>query len=177
LALLNKYFETGTFFAIVSFRNAEWRRYSHGYLALTVTHRYLLYQAYSTVVSNAHTKQIAKMNDMSKLLNIRSKIVGQWEACDRVFDLVFAYVAMQKSEPLLLAFAGPAGHGKTELAEQLGIMIGVKSLSISCAEIRTSWGLSGSETGFANHGNGTKLNNFLVEIGEKHAFVLLGEFD
>lgn len=56
-------------------------------------------------------------------------------------------------------------------------MVGVKLLSISCAEIRTSMGLLGSATGFINHGNGTTLNSFLVENDGKHAVVFLDEFD
>jgi len=145
--------------------------------SLTVTHCYLLRRAMEVPAANARTVQIAEGNTMAELLEIGHSIVGQQPACMRVLDLVFAHIALKRPEPLLLAFAGPPGHGKTELAERIGGMIACKTTSINCAEIRSSWGLFGAESGHGGQSNGTTLNNFLVENKGKHSVVFLDEFD
>jgi transcriptional regulator with AAA-type ATPase domain len=145
--------------------------------AFTVTHIYLLRRANEAEVSNELTLQMVKGTKMSKLLKIGHTVIGQQTACLRVLDRVFAHVALKRSEPLLLAFAGPAGHGKTELAENLGTMISAETVSINCAEIRTSWGLFGSESGYIGSQDGTILNNFLVKNNGRHSVIFLDEFD
>jgi len=37
-----------------------------------------------------------------------------------IYDTIFAQIALQESELVATAFAGPEGHGKTELAEKVG---------------------------------------------------------
>jgi hypothetical protein len=145
--------------------------------SLTVTHCYLLLRASETDTENARTTQIAKGNTMAKLLEIGHSIVGQQPACMRVLDLVFAHIALKRPEPLLLAFAGPPGHGKTELAERIGDMISCETTTVNCAEIRTSWGLFGAESGHGGQSNGTTLNNFLVDNKGETSVVFLDEFD
>jgi hypothetical protein len=145
--------------------------------AITVTHCYLFRRASETSVLNERTIQIATGNKASSLLNIGHSIVGQQTACSRVLDIVFAHVAMKREEPLLLAFAGPPGHGKAELAERIGDMISAKSVSINCAEVSSSWGLFGSEPGYHADSNGAILNNFLMENDGKVSIVFLDELD
>jgi hypothetical protein len=144
---------------------------------MTVTHQYLLRRASDVPATNARTKQIAKGNKMSGLLNIRHSIVGQQAACNRAFDLIFAHVALKRPEPLLLAFSGPAGHGKTELAERLEDMFSAESTTVNCAGVRTVFGLFGAEAGHGGHDTGTTLNNFLVENDSRRSLVFLDEFD
>jgi ATP-dependent Clp protease ATP-binding subunit ClpA len=116
---------------------------------------------------------------MRCILKIGHSIIGQHTACERVFDLIFTYKSVKKpkSEPLLIAFAGPAGHGKTKLAEQLGDMTSSSTTSVNCAELRSSWGLSGSEAEYNGHQDGTSLNNFLVVNDGEYSMVFLDEFD
>ena len=115
---------------------------------------------------------------MRGILKIGHSIIGQHTACERVLDLVFTHNSMKKpkSEPLLIAFAGPAGHGKTELAEQLGEVISSTTTSVNCAELQSSWGLFGSEARYNGHQYGTSLNNFLVANDGEYSVVFLDEF-
>jgi ATP-dependent Clp protease ATP-binding subunit ClpA len=126
------------------------------------------------VAPNQRTQQITNGNDTYGILSIRHTVIGQQVACDRVFDLVFAHVAMHRDETLLITFAGPAVHGKTELAEQVGAMISKESTSVICAELRTSWGL---EPGHGGYHDGTKLNHFLADNAGQYSVVFLDEFD
>lgn len=114
---------------------------------------------------------------MGELLKISHAIVGQQAACTRVLDRIYAQIGLDKTRHLLLAFAGLAGHGKTELAEKLEKAISASSISINCAEIRTSWGLFGSEAGYISSKDGTILNNFLARNDGRPSVVFLDEFD
>lgn len=145
--------------------------------ALTITQVYQLRKADENVVPSERTLQIAEVNKMDNLLKIGHGIVGQQEACVRVFDRIYAHIALKRFEPLVLAFAGPAGHGKTELTELLGKAISATTITVSCAEVRTLWGLFGSEVGYRGCSDGTALNNFLVKNNGKHSIVFLDEFD
>lgn len=100
---------------------------------LTITHVYLLRRARRSKAPSERELQIARGNGMSQLLKIDGSIIGQEIACAHVINRIFAHVALEKTEPLLLAFAGPAGHGKTELAEKLGKSISAESISINYA--------------------------------------------
>ncbi|KAF2831758.1 hypothetical protein CC86DRAFT_143054 [Ophiobolus disseminans] len=56
-------------------------------------------------------------------------------------------------------------------------MIDFESMSINCAEIRTSWGLFGAEAGHAGQPKGTTLNNFLARNKGELSVVFLDKFD
>jgi hypothetical protein len=56
-------------------------------------------------------------------------------------------------------------------------MISSETTSVNCAEVRSSWGLFGSEAGYNGHQEGTSLNNFLVANGAEYYVVFLDEFD
>jgi ATP-dependent Clp protease ATP-binding subunit ClpA len=56
-------------------------------------------------------------------------------------------------------------------------MIDSNTTSINCAELRSSWGLFGSEAGYNGHQEGTSLNNFLVANDGEYSVVFLDEFD
>jgi ATP-dependent Clp protease ATP-binding subunit ClpA len=114
---------------------------------------------------------------MSGLLNIRHSIVGQQAACNRAFDLLFAHIALKRPEPLLLAFPGPVGTGKTELAERLEAMFSAETNTVNCAGVRSVWCLFGAEAGHGGHETGTTLNNFRVETDGARLLVFLDEFD
>lgn len=57
------------------------------------------------------------------LVNVESSdhlLVGQEAAIRRVNEYLRCHILCGGSEPLVLAFVGPAGHGKTELARRIG---------------------------------------------------------
>ncbi|KAK3708412.1 hypothetical protein LTR37_011508 [Vermiconidia calcicola] len=69
-------------------------------------------------------------------------------------ESVYAHIAMKTNKPLLLAFAGLSGHGKTELAKQMG-----------------------SVAGYVAQEDGSPLNNFLEAQNGQRCVVFLDEFD
>ena len=94
-----------------------------------------------------------------------------------MIDAVFSEIASPTSKPLVLAFAGPSGHGKTELATQMGHSLNVLWIDIDCAQTSTEFGLLGSTSGYASNAEGSQLNNFLAAQANKRCVVFLDEFD
>ena len=79
--------------------------------------------------------------------------------------------------PLVLTFAGLSGHGKTELAKQMGGMLGLPMTVIGCAQMRSDIGLFGSRQGYVGNAKGSQLNNHLADFDGQKSVVFLDEFD
>lgn len=58
---------------------------------------------------------------MTELAKLPYFLTGQRPATDMVTKCVNAHVGVGKQRPLVMAFAGLSGHGKTELARALGV--------------------------------------------------------
>ena len=76
----------------------------------------------------------------------------------------------ESPDPFVMLFAGPPGHGKTELAGQLRDLLCVKHISISCAQIM-------SDTQLLRSSDGSQLNNPLSHRRGECSVVFLDEFD
>ena len=83
----------------------------------------------------------------------------------------------QQIPPLVLAFAGLSGHGKTELASQLGDLLRSPFIDIDCAQTDTVFTLLGPTAGYQDHDTGSPLNNFLAESANRRGVVFLDEYD
>ena len=161
-------------------RQSKWCTLEHrGILAETLhlTHKYMLWKASTLVPTTTRETQIARANNMLGLLRIPFMLIGQNVAASLVMENVYAHIAMKASKPLLLAFAGLSGHGKTELARQMGQLLKMPRLEIDCAQTKTEFGLLGSVTGYASNRYGSPLNNFMAEHTAQPCLVFLDEFD
>jgi ATP-dependent Clp protease ATP-binding subunit ClpB len=73
-------------------------------------------------------------------------------------------------------FAELSGHGKTELAKNFGDMSNVKFCPIESTKLTYEWEVFGSSASFAEHGDGSQLNNFLAENSGLRSVVFVDEF-
>ena len=144
---------------------------------LHLTHRYHLWRASRIEKPARRMKQVAKAHKVQLLFGLPFMLIGQTHAAKLVVDAVFSEIAFPTSEPLVLAFAGPSGHGKTELATQMGHLLNVPWVDIDCAQTSTEFGLLGSTRGYASNAEGSQLNNFLAAQASKRCIVVLDEFD
>jgi hypothetical protein len=145
--------------------------------SLHLTNRYLLHLAYSLPKIPLRKLQIAEANKMTELTKLPYFLVGQRPAAKIVMDRVYSHISLDNRVPLVMAFSGASGHGKTELATAMGDLLCVKSTIIDMASCRNIWALFGSIAGYVGREDGTKLNNFLAENSGKRSVVFLDEFD
>lgn len=92
-------------------------------------------------------------------------------------DRVFSHIANNNPSPLVMVFAGPSGHGKTKLAEHMGVLLSVEHKEISCAEIDDRMDLLDASNSYACADEGSGLNNFVASNHGKRAVVISDEFD
>lgn len=81
---------------------------------------------------------------------------------------------MPNKKPLVLLFAGPRGHGKRELAKQLGHVLHSEPEYVDCSTVRRDDKLFGSSQA---DGAGSLLNYFLATKTGKRSIVFMDEFD
>ncbi|XXH03385.1 hypothetical protein Hte_009784 [Hypoxylon texense] len=146
-------------------------------LALDLTTRYYLWRASHLEARTKRTLQIAEAHGMTALLRLPYHIVGQEATVRLVVNTVYAHVAQDTAKPLVLAFAGLSGHGKTELATQMGELLSIPTKTIDCAQASDQWALLGSTYGYIGSEKGAPLNEFLVSNKGKRCVVFLDEFD
>lgn len=84
--------------------------------SLNLTIRYLLCKASHLKPPTKRQMQLANLLGCPRLLRVPYYLVGQDHALQLVMNKVMAYDAYERNRPLVLAFAGVFGHGKTELA-------------------------------------------------------------
>jgi hypothetical protein len=146
-------------------------------LSVHLTQRYFLHMAHGLADLRPRMLQIAEANKMTELSKLPYFLIGQRRAADLVMKRVYSHVSLGNRTPLVIAFAGPSGHGKTELATAMGYLLSVKATSIDMAGCRDTWGLFGSTSGYHRSDEGSKLNNFLAANSGKRSVVFLDEFD
>jgi hypothetical protein len=145
--------------------------------SLHLTHRYLLRLAHGLAITRGRKAQIAEANNMTELTRLPYFLIGQRPAVRVVMERVYSHVSLDDQTPLVMAFSGASGHGKTELATAMGDLLSVKSTIIDMASCRNVWGLLGPTAGFSGSPEGSKLNNFLAANNGKRSVVFLDEFD
>ncbi|CAD0090372.1 unnamed protein product [Aureobasidium mustum] len=90
---------------------------------------------------------------------------------------VLAYNTISRKRPLVLAFAGLSGHGKTELATSLGYLLGTDMCNVDMSKTRSVTGLFGAAAPYQNHDKVSPLNNYLASHTGERCVVFLDEFD
>jgi ATP-dependent Clp protease ATP-binding subunit ClpA len=94
-----------------------------------------------------------------------------------VIEKLISYFTQQKNKPLVMIFAGLSGHGKTELAKQMGIYLSADHVLVDCTEMRRETDLFGPKAPYKGHETGSPLNNHLCETVKKRNIVFLDEFE
>lgn len=144
--------------------------------ALDMTTRYLLWLASRLSPPTKRLLQIAGEYKATGLLKLPLQIIGQQSTVRMFVNTALSHVADDTTKPLVMAFAGPSGHGKTGLAKNMGAMLSVPMINLDCTHIQNDWALFGSTGGFQGNQDGTRLNNFLADNTGKRCVVILDEF-
>ncbi|KAH7060843.1 P-loop containing nucleoside triphosphate hydrolase protein [Macrophomina phaseolina] len=146
--------------------------------AINVSHVYLLERAQrGSAVLQGLKKQLAGVYELFALLTIDHYLIGQDYAIKLVKETLFSHVVTNSQYPLVMAFAGPSGHGKTEMASQMGTLLSLEITIVDCTHMKHDTDLFGSLNGYKRSDEGSQLNNFLKKHDGKRAIVFLEEFD
>ncbi|KAK5136796.1 hypothetical protein LTR08_002092 [Meristemomyces frigidus] len=159
---------------------ASWSTHYHRKVlaaTLNLSTRYFLHKASQLTRTKARGMQLAEAHGYMSLLEVPYLVVGQTFACNFVVDHVTSHIGMNIRSPLVLTFAGLSGHGKTELAKQMGALLKVSTTVVDCAQMRSDTGLFGARIGYANNQRGSQLNNFISDHDGERSVVFLDEFD
>jgi hypothetical protein len=142
-----------------------------------LTQRYNLERAAKTKRPSVRHKYVAKLRNAEPLLGLPYFLIGQSIAANRLLQKCISYLAIPGKKPLVLTFAGPSGHGKTELARRLGYLMSLELEVVDCTVVNREIELFGPRHPYMNADAGSSLNNFLSRNSGKRSIVFLDEFE
>ena len=142
-----------------------------------ITQRYYLERASKTKKPSLRQRQVAKLRNAEALLGISYFLIGQSIATTRLFQKLLNYMMVRTKRPLVMVFAGPSGHGKTELARRLGHLMSLDLEIVDCTIYNREIELFGPRNPYVGAEKGSPLNNFLVKNAGKRCIVFLDEFE
>ncbi|KAF7557506.1 hypothetical protein G7046_g6020 [Stylonectria norvegica] len=145
--------------------------------AANLTQRYWLYQVSRMKSPTARKRQVAQIRDAEGLLDIPYFLVGQTIAKELLMQRLLTHLMIGSKRPLVLCFAGPSGHGKTELARQLGHLMSLDLEVVDCTTFSREFELFGGRAPYQGYERGSPLNNFLAAHAGKKSIVFLDEFE
>ncbi|KAK4125846.1 hypothetical protein N657DRAFT_280586 [Parathielavia appendiculata] len=105
-------------------------------LNLRFTVRYVFHSASRDERLSGANRKLAEVHRASELLGIRYFLVVQTLASGHLTERFLTYLAMPTPQPLVLPFAAPSGHGKTELAGNLGRLLSLGLHGVNCTSFR-----------------------------------------
>lgn len=160
--------------------SAAWAKKQHRVIleqTCTLTIRYHLHRASLLKPPTARQRQIANLVGCPRLLRLPFYLIGQDHALETVMNQVMAYDAMNRKRPLVMAFAGLSGHGKTELASSMGHLLGSEICNVDMSKTHEVMTLFGAPAPYSGSEDGSPLNNYLARHQGKRCVVFLDEFD
>ncbi|KAH8808795.1 P-loop containing nucleoside triphosphate hydrolase protein [Xylogone sp. PMI_703] len=164
----------------LSYENASWcSPAARARLARTanITQRYYLERASKTKPPSIRHKQIAVRRNAQALLGIPYFLIGQTWAANRLLQRLLNHLLLPSKRPLVLVFAGPSGHGKTELARRLGHLLSLELEVVDCTIFNREMELFGPREPYVGSEKGSPLNNFLARKDGERSIVFLDEFE
>ncbi|KAF2194328.1 P-loop containing nucleoside triphosphate hydrolase protein [Zopfia rhizophila CBS 207.26] len=144
---------------------------------INLTQRYFLEKTVSNRGPSHREIQVAQAHNAMALLGVGQFLIGQTSATRMVAQKLLSHMALPRSKPLVMAFTGPSGHGKTELAKRMGDLLNLEMERIDCTEMRYETDLFGPKKPYIGHELGSPLNNFLAKMTAKRSIVFLDEFE
>lgn len=143
----------------------------------SLSQRYYLERAAKTKKPSRRQHQVAQRMNAEPLLGIANFLIGQTTAAKALQDTLLAHITEPGKKPLVLVFAGPSGHGKTELAKRLGHLLSLELEVVDCTIFNRESELFGPRAPWMGHERGSPLNNFLAKHDGKRCIVFLDEFE
>jgi AAA domain (dynein-related subfamily) len=148
---------------------------------LDLTQRYYLNRSTQVKKPSIREKQVAKLRKAEALLGIPYFLIGQTPAAAAMRHHLLSYMlrdaGRHTKKPLVLVFAGPSGHGKTELARRLGHLLSLELEVVDCTIYNREDELFGPRAPYVGSAAGSPLNNFLARKSGKKCIVFLDEFE
>ncbi|KXJ87555.1 P-loop containing nucleoside triphosphate hydrolase protein, partial [Microdochium bolleyi] len=145
--------------------------------SLNLVQRYDLYRATKFDPPSERLRQVAGLRSALPILGMQYFLIGQTIATKLLLEHLSTYLTRGTSEPLVLVFAGPSGHGKTELARQLGAMMSLPLEVVDCTKHNTVEQLHGAPFPYQGYEKGSALNNFVAANAGHRSIVFLDEFE
>lgn len=172
--------------------------------SINLTQRYFLERTAQDKGPTGRQEQVTRVHDATALHGVKHFLIGQSSATRTVSDTLIKRMALPTSKPLVMAFTGthfafdscaytfylpilptsctntdvgPSGHGKTELAKQMGNLLSLEIECVDCTEMKHETDLFGPKSPFIGHQKGSPLNNFLFRMNKKRCIVFLDEFE
>lgn len=142
-----------------------------------LSQRYYLEKADNTKKPSLRRRQIAARHKAQALLGIPYFLIGQTLAANLLLNKLLNYLTIPSKRPLVLLFAGPSGHGKTEMARRLGHLLSLELEVVDCTIISRELELFGPRHPYVGAERGSPLNNFLADNAGKRGIVFLDEFE
>ncbi|KXJ85108.1 P-loop containing nucleoside triphosphate hydrolase protein [Microdochium bolleyi] len=144
---------------------------------LNLVQRYYLERATKLKQPSIRLRQVAHWRKATPLLGIQYFLIGQTIASNTLLTKLVGYLTLPTHKPLVLVFAGPSGHGKTELARQMGHLLSLPLHVVDCTTFTRTMELFGPRHPYQGAEDGSPLNNFLVKNAGKRSVVFLDEFE
>ncbi|KAF2729142.1 P-loop containing nucleoside triphosphate hydrolase protein [Polyplosphaeria fusca] len=145
--------------------------------ALSITQRYYLYRASQLSKPTGRQKDVAARHSSTELFAIPYFLIGQNAATELLTRSFLRYMLRRQKHPLVLVFAGPSGHGKTELARRLGDLLSLDLNVSDCTIVTRELELFGPRKPYSGAAEGSPLNNFLAAHHGRKCIVFLDEFE
>jgi ATP-dependent Clp protease ATP-binding subunit ClpA len=142
-----------------------------------LSHRYFLDRAARTKKPSRRQAQVAQRMKAERLLGLSNFLIGQTAAAKALLSTLIAHLTEPGKKPLVLVFAGPSGHGKTELARRLGHVLSLELEVVDCTIVNREMELFRPRKPYVGAEQGSSLNNFLAKHHGERCIVFLDEFE
>ncbi|KAI1410303.1 P-loop containing nucleoside triphosphate hydrolase protein [Hypoxylon sp. FL1857] len=145
--------------------------------ALSLTQRYRLWQASGQDPPTGRERTLAIRKDAVEILGLQYTIIGQRLATWSLRKSFLVHLAMPFKKPLVLLFAGPRGHGKSELVNKLAYLLSLDVQQIDCSGLNGYDQIFGPKQPGQDYSSGSPLNDFLASKTKERSIVFMEEFD
>jgi hypothetical protein len=143
----------------------------------SLSQRYHLDRAARTTRPSRRQQQVAALTNAEPLLGISNFLIGQTSTAKALRDTLLVHLLEPSGKPLVLVFAGPSGHGKTELARKLGRLLSLDLEVVDCTNFQNEMQLFGPRAPYVGSKEGSQLNNFLAAHDRARSIVFMDEFE